>query len=119
MKINNTKFVDTMTNHIIVLKTVIYPEALVSIRRRGKGFFSPQDIQTLCESHPGSYLKRVLGAILSAVKLPGREVYHSHLSSAKFRNSRSYTSTSQFAFMLWCLIEHRDAFTFTFVCDTS
>jgi hypothetical protein len=59
MKINTTKFVDTMTNHIIILKTVIYPEALVSIPGRGKRFFSPQNIQTSCESHPVSHLKGV------------------------------------------------------------
>jgi len=59
MKINNTKFVDTMINHIIILKTVIYPEALVSIPGRSKRFFSPQNIQTCCDSHPVSYLKDV------------------------------------------------------------
>jgi len=59
IKINNTKFVDTVTNHIIILKIVIYPEALMSIPGRGKRFFSPQNIQTSFESHPLSYLKGV------------------------------------------------------------
>jgi len=59
MKINNTKFVDTVTNHIIIFKTVIYPKALVSIPGTGKRFFSPQNIQTSCESHSVSYLKGV------------------------------------------------------------
>jgi len=27
---------------------------------------------------------------------------------------RGYTSTPQYAFMAWCLVKHRDNFTFTF-----
>jgi hypothetical protein len=59
MKTNNTKFVDTMINHIIILKIVIYPKALVSVPGRSKKIFSPQNIQTCCESYPVSYLKDV------------------------------------------------------------
>jgi hypothetical protein len=31
------------------------------------------------------------------------------------KNAWSYTSTSQYAFMAWYLVKHRDNFTFTFL----
>jgi hypothetical protein len=30
------------------------------------------------------------------------------------KNAWSYTSTPQYIFMAWCLVKHRDNFTFTF-----
>jgi hypothetical protein len=52
------------------------------------------------------------------VKLPGREAGHSPPSSAEVKNAWSYTSTPQYVFMAWCLVKHRDNFTFTFTVKT-
>jgi hypothetical protein len=41
---------------------------------------------------------------------------HSPTSSAEIKHAWSYTSTPQYAFMAWCLVKHRDNFTFTFIC---
>jgi len=38
---------------------------------------------------------------------------HLHLVP-RSRNERIYTSTPQYAFVAWCLVKHRDNFTFTF-----
>jgi hypothetical protein len=43
----------------------------------------------------------------SGVKRPGREANHSPPSSAEFKNAWSYTSTPQYVFMVWCLVNHR------------
>jgi len=37
---------------------------------------------------------------------------HFHLMP-RSKNAWSYTSTSQYAFMAWCLVKHRDKFAFT------
>jgi hypothetical protein len=36
-------------------------------------------------------------------------------SSAEVKNAWSYTSTPQYILMAWCLVQHRDNFTFTFI----
>jgi hypothetical protein len=56
----------------------------------------------------------VPGALSLGVKRSGREADHSPPSSAKVKNAWSYTSTPQYIFMAWCLVKHRDNFTFTF-----
>jgi hypothetical protein len=55
----------------------------------------------------------VPGALSLGVKLPGREADHSPPSSAEVKNAWSYTSTPQYVFMPWCLVNHRNNFTFT------
>jgi hypothetical protein len=52
------------------------------------------------------------GALSPGVKLPGREADHSPPSSAEVKNAWSYTSTSPFVFIAWCLVKYRDNFTF-------
>jgi hypothetical protein len=47
-----------------------------------------------------------------AVKRPGREADHSPLSSAEVKNAWTCTSTPQYVFTVWCLVKHRDNFTF-------
>jgi hypothetical protein len=37
------------------------------------------------------------------------------ITSAEVKNALSYTSTPPYAFMVWCLVKHRDDFTFNFV----
>jgi hypothetical protein len=53
----------------------------------------------------------VPGALSLWVKRPGREANHSPPSSAEVTNAWSYTSTPQYAFRLWCLVNHSDNFT--------
>jgi hypothetical protein len=57
----------------------------------------------------------VEGAPSLEVRRPGREADHSPPSSAEVKNAWSYTSTPQYVFMTWCLVKHRDNFTFTFI----
>jgi hypothetical protein len=47
------------------------------------------------------------------MKRSGREADHSPPSNAEVKNAWSYTSTPQYVFMTWCLVKHRDSFTFT------
>jgi hypothetical protein len=54
----------------------------------------------------------VPGALSLGVKRRGREADHSPPSSAEVKNAWSYTSTPQYVFMKWCLVKHRDNFTF-------
>jgi hypothetical protein len=42
------------------------------------------------------------------VKRLGREADHSPLCSAEVKNARSYTSGSQYVFVAWFLVKHRD-----------
>jgi hypothetical protein len=49
----------------------------------------------------------------SGVKQLGCEADHFPPSSARV-NEWSYTSTPQYIFMMWCVVKHRDNFTFTF-----
>jgi hypothetical protein len=56
----------------------------------------------------------VPGTFSLRVKRPDREADHSHLPSAEVKNAWSYTSTLQYVFMAWCLVKHRDNFTFSF-----
>jgi hypothetical protein len=46
-------------------------------------------------------------------KATGREADHSPSSSAEVKNAWNYTSTPHYVFMAWCLVKHRDNFTFT------
>jgi hypothetical protein len=57
----------------------------------------------------------VPGALSLRLKRPGREADHSPPSSAEVKNVWSYTSTPQYVFIAWCLVKHRDNFTFTCV----
>jgi hypothetical protein len=52
------------------------------------------------------------GALSLGVKRTGREADHSPQSSAEGKNAWSYTSTPQYVYMAWCLVKHRDNFTF-------
>jgi hypothetical protein len=54
----------------------------------------------------------VPGALSLEVKRPGREADHSPQSSAEVTNAWSFTSTPRYVFVAWCLVKHRDNFTF-------
>jgi hypothetical protein len=47
----------------------------------------------------------VPGAPCLGVKRPGREADHSPPSSAEVKNAWHYTSTPQYAFMVWCSVK--------------
>jgi hypothetical protein len=55
----------------------------------------------------------VSGVFAPGVKRPGREADHLP-PSVEVKKSWRYTSTSQYVFMLWCLVKHRDNFTSTY-----
>jgi hypothetical protein len=55
----------------------------------------------------------VLVSLSLGVKRPECEADNSPPSSAKVKNAWSYASTTQYVFMAWCLVKHRDNFTFT------
>jgi hypothetical protein len=59
----------------------------------------------------------VQGPLSLGVKQPGREADHSPPSSTEVKNAWSYTSTSQYVFMAWCLVKHRDRDNFTFALE--
>jgi hypothetical protein len=56
----------------------------------------------------------VPGALSPGLKRPVCETDHSRPFSATVKNAWSYTSAPQYVFMAWCLVKHRDNFTFTF-----
>jgi hypothetical protein len=62
--------------------------------------------------HPASYPMGTTGSFPGG-KAARHEADHSPPSSAKVKNAWSYTSTPQYVLMAWCLVKHRDNFTFT------
>jgi hypothetical protein len=54
----------------------------------------------------------VPGAFSLGVKRQGCEADHPPHLVSRLKNAWSYTSTPQYAFMAWCLVKHRDNFTF-------
>jgi len=52
------------------------------------------------------------GDSFTGVRRPEREANHWPPSSAEV-NMWSYTSTLPYTFVAWCLVKHRDSFTFT------
>jgi hypothetical protein len=52
------------------------------------------------------------GYISLEVNRPGREADQSPPYSTEAKNAWSYTSISQYAFIAWCLVKHRDNFTY-------
>jgi hypothetical protein len=80
--------------------------------RLGIFLFTTESRTALGHTQPP--IQWVTGALSLGVKRPGREADHSPLSSDEVKNAWRYTSTSQYAFMAWCLFKRRDKFTFTF-----
>jgi hypothetical protein len=52
------------------------------------------------------------GSFSSGLKRPGREADRSSPSSAEVKNVWRYTSTLQYAFIAWYLVNHEDKFIF-------
>jgi hypothetical protein len=81
--------------------------------RRGLGIFLFFTASRTALGPTQPPIQWVPGALSLGVKRPGREADHSPPSSAEVKNAWSYTSTPPYAFMAWCLVKHRDNFTFT------
>jgi hypothetical protein len=65
-------------------------------------------------AHPASYPMGTRGSFPRGKSGRGVKLTtHLHLVP-RSKNAWSYTSTPQYAFMAWCLVKHRDNFTFTF-----
>jgi hypothetical protein len=56
--------------------------------------------------------QRVVGALFLEVKWLGHEADQSIPSGTKVKNKWSYSSTPPSVFTVWCLIKHRENFTF-------
>jgi hypothetical protein len=69
----------------------------------------------LCAQAPASRPYSEQGQFIShpLTLLPGREAGRSHPSGAEITSARGCTSTSPYVFLEWCIIKHRDNFTFT------
>jgi hypothetical protein len=85
---------------------------LVFDSRRGLGIFLFTIASRTVLGPTQPPIQRVPGAPSLGVKRPGREADHSPPSSAEVKNAWSYTCTPQYVFMAWCLVKHRDNFTF-------
>jgi hypothetical protein len=80
--------------------------------RRGLGIFLFSTVYrpALGPTHPP--IEWVTAALYVGLKRQGREANHPPPSSAEVKNKWSYTSIPQYVFRSWCLIKHRDNFTF-------
>jgi hypothetical protein len=83
--------------------------------RRGLGIFVLTTLSRTALGPTQPPIQWVRGALSLGVKRPGHEADHSHPSGAAVKNSWNYTSTPQYVFVAWCLVKHRDNFTFTFM----
>jgi hypothetical protein len=80
--------------------------------RRGLGIFLFATASGTALGPTQPPLQWIPGALSLGIKGPGREADHSPPSNAEVKNAWSYTSTPQYVFMAWCLVNHRDNFTF-------
>jgi hypothetical protein len=79
----------------------------------GAGDFSLlHRFQNSSESHP-VFCPLGTRASFPGERRLGREADHSPPSRAEVKNAWCYTSTPQYIFMAWCLVKHRNNFTFT------
>jgi hypothetical protein len=78
-----------------------------SIPGRGRDSFLCHRVQADSGSHLASYSMGTVGLFPW-----GSEADHSPPSSAKVKNTWSYTSTPPHVLMAWCLIKHSDNFAF-------
>jgi len=84
----------------------------------GQIYLCPYIYQTGSGAHPASYPVGTADSY-PRVKRPGREAEQSPPSSAEVKNTCSSASTPKYVFMVWCLVKHRDNFTFILPSVTS
>jgi hypothetical protein len=79
---------------------------------QGQGYFLFANVSRLAlgPTHPPT--QWVPGVPSLGIKQPEHEADHLPLSHAKVKNAWRNTSTPQYVFMEWCLIEHRDTLPF-------
>jgi hypothetical protein len=80
---------------------------LVWVPNKGNQFFILNRVQTCY----GALILWLLGILSPGVKRPEREVDRSLLSDAKITYTWSYTFSSPYVFVAWCVIKHRHHFT--------
>jgi hypothetical protein len=68
-------------------------------------------VQTSSGAHQASYSMGT-GSLSLGVKWPGREADHSPPSSAELKMRGDIPPLLQYVSMVWCLVKHRDNFTF-------
>jgi hypothetical protein len=78
------------------------PRNLGSIPGKGKRLFSPAQHLNGLWGLP-SYLSNGYWSTFPGMKRPGREADHLPQSRAEVKNQQSYTFTSSYVFMAWCL----------------
>jgi len=64
-------------------------------------------------THPAS-CPMGTGDSFLGVKRPVGEADHLPPSNAEVKNAWAHTSSPSYVFMEWCLVKHRDKFTFTY-----
>jgi hypothetical protein len=89
-----------------------------TILGKGKGFYIRPRIQIGSGAHPVSYPVGT-GALSPGEHRPGHEADQSPPPSTEIKKEWSYTSTTPYVFMAWCLAITRDNFTFTIVYFTT
>jgi hypothetical protein len=77
----------------------------------GAGNLSSPPLPDRLWANPASY-PLVTGGYFPGVKRPRREADHLPPSSAEVEESVKLYLHSQYVFMVWCLVKHRDNFTF-------
>jgi hypothetical protein len=73
--------------------------------RRGLGIFPSTTVSRTALGPTQPPIQWVPGALSLGVKRPGREADHSPSFSAEVKTEWSYTSTPQYAFMVWCSVK--------------
>jgi hypothetical protein len=74
--------------------------------------FTTASRPTLRPNHPP--IQGAPGTLFLVIKRPEREADHSPPSSAEVKNSLALPPLPKYAFVAWCLVKHRDNYTFTF-----
>jgi hypothetical protein len=81
----------------------------------GAGNFSLHHrVQNGSGAHPASYQMGTRGSVSLWVKQPSCEADHSPPSSGEIKEWLELYLHPKYVFMEWCLVKHRDSFTFTF-----
>jgi hypothetical protein len=60
-------------------------------------------------AQPASYPRGTVGSFTGG-KVPGLKADHSPPSNAEVKNAWSYSSTTTYTFMAWCLVKYRYIF---------
>jgi hypothetical protein len=84
------------------------------IPSKGWEFTLQHHVQTGSGAHAASYPVGT-GALSLGVKQLGHEADHSPIYSAEAKECMELYLHPQYNFMVWCLVKHRDKFTFTFI----